>query len=117
MLEFVKLPSKIIAKEKEIFFKTFTYISENIGPDCFKRFDSSKNLFLGGFLISAFETVALGVGFNIDGILSAGKKYKLKDRVKKVWSNQDFKKSIGGGINASTRIRRTVPLGRKIFKY
>lgn len=96
--------------------ETFHYICSELDDNAFRKYDSTVGKFKGGFSISSFEAIALGVGYNI----SKSGKYSLVDnfeeRVQKLWSDPDFTSNSGSGVRASTRIPKIVPLGRKLFK-
>ncbi|MFH1862907.1 MAG: DUF262 domain-containing protein, partial [bacterium] len=49
--------------ERSVFEKTFSNIFAVLGPGCFTRVDSGRGR--GGFLISVFEVVAAGLGWQI----------------------------------------------------
>src|SRR5690606_9023516 len=51
---------------KKLFERTFKLIKEKVGDDAFKRYNLEKDIFYGGFIVSAFEMVALGIAKNID---------------------------------------------------
>ncbi len=101
--------------EEEAFFKTFRFIHLALEDDAFTKYDASKKRFLGGFSISAFEVIALGIGFNVhDGLPDTSRFVKL---VEGIWSDPTFEKYSGSGVRASERIPRIVPLGRKRFAH
>ena len=90
-------------KEEEVIFReTFRYINAELGEDAFRRFDKTKKKFQGGFSISAFETVALGIGFNVkaDGRPAIQNPRK---KVESIWSNAAFTDNSGSGARASFR--------------
>ena len=47
------------------FTLTFETLAEALEDDSFRRYDHHRGRHLGGFLISAFEVVAMGLGFNV----------------------------------------------------
>lgn len=100
-------------KEKRIFERTFKVIFDKLGTDAFHRYDKSKKKHLGGFVISAYEAIAIGLGKN-NGVIN--NEMDLKGKAKDLWSNPVFKSNSGSGKSASTRIPKLIPLGRKIFK-
>ncbi|TVS09811.1 MAG: DUF262 domain-containing protein [Planctomycetaceae bacterium] len=102
-------------REESAFKNTFDLLAEYVGADAFRRYDASRNRFTGGFLISAFEAVALGLGFHTSGPISFSQQELLK-RIQGLWSNQVFVNSSGMGVRASTRIPKVVKLGRELFK-
>lgn len=103
-------------QEAKAFKATFRILNETIGADCFHRYDIQKQKFLGGFLLSAFEAVALGVGYNYEAILDSEEKFDTLEKIKKLWGNNEFLRRIGSGKTASLRMPRIVPLGRDLFR-
>ena len=55
----------VLQREKEVFEKTFSLLWAATGEDSFRRYDKQKGKFLGAFLVSAFEAIALGLGHNV----------------------------------------------------
>ena len=102
-------------REEEAFKKTFETLAEKMGADAFRKYDSTKRRFMGGFSISGYELVAFGLGFNVDDLddLSAD---DLRKKIKKLWDDPEFVSSSGSGIRGSSRIPKTVPLGRNVLK-
>jgi hypothetical protein len=119
MLEFVGDKGFNKAKEKDSFVKTFDILNSALGDDCFRRFDAVTNRFLGGFLISAFEVIAVGVGTHYATWARSDLKERneeLAKRVRAVWGEAEFQKYSGSGVRASSRIPVLVPLGKTLFK-
>jgi len=100
--------------EDKAFRSTFEKILEALGTNSFRRYDAGKMKFLGGFLLSAFETIALGIGFH-DGVSDLSST-ALKQKTIEVWSNKTFIQFSGSGVRASSRIPKLIPLGREIFR-
>ena len=99
--------------EAEIFSWTFEVLNEALQDDVFRRYAQEKGRFLGGFLISAFEVIALGLAFNRKTFKA--NTARIVDLVKKqVWANPEF--LISSGLRATQRLPNTIPLGRGIFK-
>jgi len=103
------------AGEEEAFTKTFSLLARNLGSDSFRRYDKRRDRFLGGFSISAFEVVALGVGYNYKKIVAEKDVAFVIERVKTIWDQVEFVSNSGAGKGASTRIPKIVPFGRKHF--
>jgi hypothetical protein len=101
--------------EDRAFRETFRFINSELEDKAFKRYDQVKDRFLGGFLISTFEIIALGVGFNTnnDGGLKPINNFVQK--VKDIWTESDVMPNTGSGVRASSRIPKIVPYGRKLF--
>ena len=103
-----------IEEETKAFEHTFSFLKETFGSDSFRRYDPEKDKFVGGFLISAYELVALGVGYNYKSI--SKKPIDVVRITKNLWMNESFTSRSGSGIRASSRIPNTLSLGRKAFK-
>jgi len=98
-----------------LFEQTFSLLNEVLGDDAFKRYSIKKNRHEGGFLLSLFEVVGLGVAFNIAaGTLCS--KTKIAERARSVWSNANFTDWATAGVTANRRLPRLIPLGRDLFK-
>jgi uncharacterized protein with ParB-like and HNH nuclease domain len=97
---------------EKAFKTTFDILNETTGDNSFKVYKSEENRFLGGFLLSAFEVVALGIGYNYK---NPPPKNQIDNRIKRIWSNTTYKKWSGAGVNADRRLRSLIPLGRREF--
>jgi hypothetical protein len=100
-------------KETRYFKETFEILAKMTKGDSFRRYDATKGRFVGGFLVSAFEVVALGVGYNLDHI--SNQPMDIEKTIKQMWQMQEFIESAGSGKSASSRISRVIPLGRRLF--
>lgn len=109
-----------IALDKELdyghietaFKKTFDVLKETTEDNSFKRYKNEQDRFLGGFLLSAYEVIALGIGHNYKNLPPSD---QIPNRIKGIWSNQTYKKWSGAGVNASRRLPQLIPLGREVF--
>ena len=100
---------------KALFEETFSVLDEIFGDDAFKRFSTKKDRHEGGFLLSLYEVIALGVAFNIgNGTLCA--KSKITEKARSIWSDKNFTDWSTSGVTASRRLPRLIPYGRKLFK-
>ena len=108
-------PKFDLTKAKLVFERTFDALEKELGSDCFRRGDGGKGR--GGFLISVFEVVAIGLGSSLmkkpDAKIEQGWIRKVHADVMK---NEDFKRYSKSGISASSRLPRLVPLGRRSFR-
>jgi hypothetical protein len=73
-----------------------------------------EDRFRGPFLISAFEVLALGLGFNIRKYTEKDAGVVAKTAKTTVWAKADFLTS--SGVRATQRLPKTVPFGRTVFK-
>lgn len=102
------------SNEEAAFRFTFGHLASALGANAFHRFDSAKGKFVGSFLISAFEVLAMGLGYNFEAYTGAPD--RLEQKAKRLWKNNEFLDGIGSGVTASSRMPVTIPLGRKLLK-
>jgi len=100
--------------QAERFRTTFALLNAALNGSAFRRHDAATDRFLGGFSVSAFEVISIGLASNVD-IWEGTPVSDLKQKVASVWADGDFKRYGGGGINPTTRIPRAVALGRRLF--
>ncbi|GCE03959.1 DUF262 domain-containing protein [Dictyobacter aurantiacus] len=101
-------------KESTYFKGTFSLLANTTKGNSFRKYDAAKNKFTGGFLVSAFEMVALGIGYNLDFINTHP--VDIEEKIKQIWSTREFTRNSGSGVRASTRIAKTIPLSRRLFR-
>ncbi len=102
-----------MAEEERAFRSTFLILQQQLGNNSFRRFDLQKQKFVGGFSVSAFEAVSLGVGYNY--IALQAQPPDLLQKVKDLWGDQIFLQNSGSGIRASSRVPRVPPYARELF--
>lgn len=100
-------------KEEIAFRETFALLASTLEDDSFRRFDKKKGRFVGGFSVSAFEAVAIGMGYNPK--LAKANPSAIADKIKTMWDDSDFVENSGSGIRASSRVPKIVPYGRAAF--
>jgi hypothetical protein len=101
--------------EAEAFQRTFTLLEEAGGDDVFRRWNSTKQRFEGAFLNTAFEVVAMGLGYHVNDYESA-EDTKTLDKAKEFWSNPEYASGFATGVRADARMARTIPAGRSLFE-
>ncbi|WP_422865702.1 DUF262 domain-containing protein [Enterobacter asburiae] len=97
----------------DLFRQTFTILADCCGDNSFKRFNTAKSKYSGGFLVSQYEAVSYGLAYNISKGTAAE---NINDLVSSLWSNQEFTDWSGSGMTATRRLPHLIPLGREIFK-
>jgi hypothetical protein len=97
---------------EQAFKTTFDLLNSTMGEDSFKRYKYEQDKFLGSFTLSAYEVIALGIGFNYKNLPSRD---KIVNLIKSIWLDETYKKWSGAGVNAARRLPYLIPLGRKIF--
>jgi hypothetical protein len=100
-------------KEEAAFRETFAILSSTLEDNAFRRYDKTKERFVGGFSVSAFEAVAIGMGYNPK--TAATKPFLVEKKIKAMWADKEFVENSGSGVRASSRVPNIVPYGRAIF--
>lgn len=100
---------------EQVFKKTFDLLASSVGENAFKRFSTTKSRHEGGFLLSQFEVVALGLANNIRKNTQLPTT-KIAAAVSGIWSDKRYTAWSSSGINASRRVPKLIPLGRSIFE-
>jgi Protein of unknown function DUF262 len=119
--EFLTDKAKSLANDKSFdyegeasaFRKTFALLASTLEDSSFRRYDSSKQRFAGAFSVSAFEALAIGMGYNPE--VAAANPAKIETKVKTMWADRAFVENSGSGIRASSRIPKVIPYGRAVF--
>jgi hypothetical protein len=72
---------------------------------------------MGGFLVSVFEVIGIGLGHNVDAWNETPEDLNgILENAKSIWGNTEFTKNQGSGVPGRYRIRHTLPLGRNLFQ-
>ena len=105
--------------EERAFRTTFEILSNTLGEDIFRKYDANRHRHYGPVMMSAFELIAMGLGYNFEAYEEAGRHIepeKLVESARSVWSNPEFTNNSGSGVGVSTRIKANLPLGRTMFR-
>jgi hypothetical protein len=100
-------------KEETAFNDTFDTLDSTLGDNAFRRFDRSKKRFVGGFSVSAFEAVAIGIGYS--PTIAKSNPSQIEKKIQRMWASANFVNNSGSGIRASSRVPKIVPFGREEF--
>jgi uncharacterized protein with ParB-like and HNH nuclease domain len=101
-------------KDIESFKKTFEILNDTLGENAFKNFNVKKNKFQGGFVVSAFEVIALGIGYNLSNKNLTNE--RIIELTKKFWAEKNSGKIKWSGRNTTHRLLITLAYGRKLYK-
>ncbi len=98
------------------FKRTFELLRKTLGEDSFKKYDGGR--FYGAFSVSAFETITIGIGENIDAweAREADQPGVVRQVVQDWWGNTSFRAGSRGGIRPSSRLSKTLPAAREYFQ-
>lgn len=98
---------------ENVFKRTFKIIAENGNEDVFRRWDASREEFRGGFLTSAFEIIAFGLGYHIAH--ENEHKVDLIRVAKRLWCMPNMQSGYSTGRSTESRLVEFIPLGRRII--
>ena len=98
------------------FRRTFNWLNHSLGQDSFKKYYKNQDKAKGGLLVSIYEVIALGIGYHASNPKYALDYAKLKSIHCELPDNTDFKTASGSDISGTTRLPKTVKLGRQLFE-
>lgn len=101
------------SREETAFRFVFEKLADDLGEDAFKSMRSDGE-FRGKLLISAFEALAIGLGYYADN--QAAVTRSAREVAQEMWQDDDFRRFARAGVAATTRIPRTVQYGRDAFR-
>ncbi len=96
-----------------VFTQTFRIISNSADDDAFRKWDDSRGKFGGGFSNTAFEILAIGLGYQ----LARGRRYRtdVREAAKQMWLSDEMKGRYSTGVSTESRLSRTLPFGRELM--
>lgn len=102
-------------REARAFRLTFDILAATLEDDSFRRYETTRDRFSGGFLISAYEVVAFGLGYHFVDYDPATDAERVASKVKEqVWKEPAFLTS--SGVRATQRLPKTIAFGRQVFE-
>jgi hypothetical protein len=103
-------------QEEAAFRFTFERLAAALEDSAFKRYDPNKDRFLGGFLLSVYEVLALGLGANYEAYADGAPAPDILQVARELWTDEEFNRRTGSGVRASSRLPHTIPIGRNYFR-
>lgn len=101
--------------EEKVFTKTFQWLGEALGDRAFKKWNAQQQQFMGKFLMSSFEVIAVGVAGNVealDALAPDARNAYLVARVQALWADLIFISNSGAGVRGTTRLANLLPMGQ-----
>ncbi|BCG98789.1 hypothetical protein MesoLj131b_07890 [Mesorhizobium sp. 131-2-5] len=107
-----------LAPERHAFNRTFKMLNTVLGTNAFRRYDAEKGRYMGMSQVSAFEAIAIGLGYHIDAWNpdDGAQRDEFKERVEALWGQQEFKSKQGSGVRGTDRILHVIPFARDHFQ-
>lgn len=107
--------SNAVISEINIFLKTFKLLNDALGENSFKRFDGEK--YLGGFSLSIFEFLSLGLAKNLDDYNDTPEDLdRIRTISQSLYQNPEFTRLSKSGTRASSRLPTFLTLAHEIFQ-
>jgi hypothetical protein len=95
------------------FRQTFTVLAENGGSDAFRKWNEERQTFAGGFLNTAYEVIAMGLGYHV--AQGDGYRTDVLAAARELWQRPDMETRFATGVSTETRLSRMIPLGRQVM--
>jgi hypothetical protein len=108
-----------MAEMEELFLKVFSVLSESLESQTFRRYDPDKDRYTGGFSVSAFEAITIGLASNMkvwERLEKDDRERLITEKVLSLWSNPAFKVRAKAGVRGTTRIPNLIPAAREHFR-
>lgn len=102
-------------EEKILFKKTFDFIYTLLNENPFKKFNNDKCSFEGPFFLSAYEAITTGVALNINKIELCIPENWLGDKIREMYSNNEFLQYSTRGTRAPIRFIKMIEFSTEYF--
>ncbi len=99
-------------REREVFERTFSLVNEVLGANAFRKYSRSANRHYGGFVVSLFEILALGLGHVVEQREVTAEEITTVHR--ELWRDEDVLVQFRGR-QAGDRLRTALPMGRVLY--
>jgi hypothetical protein len=98
---------------ERIFLTTFESLASDGGEDLFRKWDSARKRFRGGFSNTAYEVIAMGIGYHV----AHGNPWRkdITDAAQMLWDLPEMSTRFATGLATQDRFVKTLPLGRKLM--
>lgn len=98
---------------EEVFTTTFEVLATDGGEDLFRKWDSAKSRFRGGFSNTAYEVIAMGLGYHI--AFGSSWRADVRSAAQELWALPEMSTRFATGLATQDRFVQTLPLGRKLM--
>ncbi|MFC8803082.1 DUF262 domain-containing protein [Streptomyces anthocyanicus] len=113
LVTFAEYDTARLEAESAIFGKVFEVIVAAGGGEILRRWNPEKGRAEGPFSLTAFEAIALGMGYHLPQIEVDPSDVRNK-RVE-LWMDSAFSARHATGVRADQRMKKTIPFGRQLF--
>lgn len=117
ILKLCALKTFDIEKFREKFKHTFGLLNDALGESAFKKYNKSTDRFMGAFLISSYEVIAVGIFSNIEAIMRLGNsKEWVCDKIKKMYEEGVYLDNLRPGTKVINRFQILSKWGVEFFE-
>ncbi|MEC6814650.1 DUF262 domain-containing protein [Photobacterium toruni] len=104
-----------IEKFKIIFKRTFDKLKNCLGKLSFDKYNVPSDKFKGGFNVSVFEMLTIGISSNINNIEQLGNE-QLIAKIKEIYNTPEIQSSLGRGVRAIKRFKTVTEFTKVYFE-
>jgi hypothetical protein len=98
------------AREEQTFFDTFSLLNNTIGKEVFKRWYEDEKSFKGKFLVSAYQTIAVGVSKHLETLTKIEKQSEwMQSKIEQLWKNKIYSKHLTDGTRGAMQLAKLLP--------
>ncbi|EWT04638.1 hypothetical protein N864_10625 [Intrasporangium chromatireducens Q5-1] len=98
---------------EEVFGRTFDLLAAEGRDRVFRKWDRNKGRFTGGFLNTAYEVLAMGLGYRIANQMDH--RSDILDAAKELWGQPDMNTRFATGKATEQRLALMLPKGRQLL--
>jgi hypothetical protein len=94
--------------------KSIDFLNNILGSNSFKKYNPKSNKFYGGFNLSAFEAILIGISKNLDKLKEIPKD-KFIQRIKDIYSNEEYLSASNRGVKVVDRFEKLIKFSEEYF--
>lgn len=113
LINMMELDKSDLEQYANDFIKAIQVLNEVLGEKTFKKYNRDKNVFEGGFSLSMYESIIIGLSENIDSWHNKG---RLVELIKQIPYNSRFEHATTRGKRAIARFQELTLLSRDLFE-
>ncbi|CEO39412.1 DUF262 domain-containing protein [Photobacterium kishitanii] len=102
-------------KFKDIFKRTFDKLKNCLADQSFHKYDIQKDRFKGGFNVSVFEMLTIGISSNITQVEQLGNDLLIA-KIKEIYVTNEIQTSFGRGVRAIKRFKDVTNFSKTYFE-
>lgn len=113
-LEILENNSVNIKDSIELLKESIDFLYNQIGTNVFRKFNTQNNKYYGGFNLSSYEAVLIGVAQNLEKIKQLNKE-QLEEKIKNIYSQPEYLAASERGIKVLNRFEQLIKFSVEYF--